>query len=60
MMDKVVQILNLGRGSRLQAAEIAIVVALGLASGLLLGYIVMGTAHAMFDIGAEEHYRHST
>jgi hypothetical protein len=57
-MDKVVKSLNLGRGSKLKAAEVAIVLALGLAAGLLLGYIVMGTAHAIFDIGAEEHYKH--
>lgn len=57
-MDKVVKSLHLGHGSQLKAAQIAIVLGIGLAAGLLLGYVVMGTAHAIFDIGAEEHYRH--
>lgn len=43
---------------RLKRTELAIVIGLGLAVGLFLGYILMGTAHAIFDIGAEEHYRH--
>jgi hypothetical protein len=42
---------KLGRGLKLKPAEIALVLFLGLVVGLFLGYIVMGTAHAMFDIG---------
>lgn len=48
----------MGRGLKLKRSEIAIVLALGVAVGLLLGYCLMGTAHAIFDIGAEEHYKH--
>lgn len=39
--------------------ELGIVVALGLVVGLVLGYVLMGTAHAIFEIGAEEHYKHT-
>jgi hypothetical protein len=42
---------KLGRGVKLRPAEIALVLFLGLVVGLFLGYILMGTAHAMFDIG---------
>lgn len=47
-----------GRGIRLRRSEVAIVIGIGLAVGLFLGYILMGTAHAIFDIGAEEHFQH--
>lgn len=49
--------LGLGRGPRLRPLEVAAVLFAGLLAGLLLGYTIMGTAHAVFDIGAEEHYR---
>jgi hypothetical protein len=42
---------KIGRGVKLRPAEIALVLFLGLLVGLFLGYILMGTAHAMFDIG---------
>lgn len=42
---------KLGRGVKLRPAEIALVLFMGLVVGLFLGYILMGTAHAMFDIG---------
>lgn len=46
-----------GRDIRVKRTEVILVIGLGLAVGLFLGYILMGTAHAMFDIGAEEHYQ---
>ncbi|KAF8072913.1 hypothetical protein HT031_000573 [Scenedesmus sp. PABB004] len=58
-MEKGLPLLSsVARGLRLKPAEAALVLGVGLVCGLVLGYIVMGTAHAMFDIGAEEHYRH--
>lgn len=56
-MDKV-HMLRFAQGPKLKRTEVAMVIGFGLAVGLVLGYILMGTAHAIFDIGAQEHYQH--
>jgi len=38
--------------------QIGIVLVVGVVIGLIAGYVLMGTAHAVFEIGAEEHYQH--
>lgn len=49
--------LQLG-GRPVKPVELAVVVTMGLVMGLLIGYILMGTAHAIFEIGTDEHYKH--
>ena len=50
--------MQLGRG-KVKTVELAIVVTLGVVVGLAVGYILMGTAHAIFEIGAADHYVHA-
>lgn len=50
MIDKQ-KLFSIGRGLKLKPAEIAVVLFMGLVVGLFVGYLIMGTAHAMFDIG---------
>jgi hypothetical protein len=49
-----------GRGGRVTAAEVAAALVLGVAAGLVAGYVLMGTAHAILEIGADAslHYKH--
>jgi len=51
----------LGRGgARISPLQLAIVLVLGIAAGLVVGYVLMGTAHAILEIGADRdrHYKH--
>jgi hypothetical protein len=52
-----------GRGAaavRVAPLQLAILLALGIAAGLVMGYVLMGTAHAIMEIGADrdKHYKH--
>lgn len=49
-------------GARAPLPQLAAAVALGLAVGLVAGYILMGTAHAILEIGADRgtHYQHAS
>lgn len=40
--------------------ELGVVLVLGVAAGLIIGYVLMGTAHAIMEVGADSdrHYKH--
>ena len=44
---------------KVKSVEIIVVLTFGLFVGLVLGYMIMGTAHAILEIGAEEHFKHT-
>lgn len=48
-------------GGRASLLQLAAALLLGVAAGLVAGYMLMGTAHAVLEIGAgsERHYKHS-
>lgn len=50
--------LKLSGRKPVKKAELLIVCFFGLVVGCVLGYILMGTAHAVLEIGAEEHFQH--
>jgi hypothetical protein len=51
--------MHTGRGKDVKPVEIGVVITMGLLVGLMVGYVLMGTAHAIMEIGFEEHYKHS-
>jgi hypothetical protein len=49
------------RGGRATPLQLLAMLALGVAAGLVVGYVLMGTAHAIMEVGAdrEDHYKHA-
>ena len=49
-----------GRGGRVTPLELGVMLVLGVLAGLVAGYMLMGTAHAILEIGADsnKHYKH--
>lgn len=47
-------------GARAPLPQLAAALLLGLLAGLVAGYILMGTAHAIMEIGADrdQHFKH--
>lgn len=43
---------------RFRNRDILLVLAAGVVVGLFIGYVVMGTAHAIMEIGVDHHYEH--
>lgn len=41
------------RSGRITPVELITVLVLGVAAGLVVGYVLMGTAHAIMEIGAD-------
>lgn len=48
------------RGGRVSPLELGVVLLMGVLAGLVAGYMLMGTAHAILEIGADSarHYKH--
>lgn len=60
MITRLQQLLFGGaRAGRVGAAQLLAALLLGVAAGLVAGYVLMGTAHAIMEIGADSHYKHS-
>lgn len=49
------------RGGRVTLIQVVVVLVLGVVGGLIAGYVLMGTAHAILEIGADrdKHYKHT-
>lgn len=49
------------RAGRVAPLQLLLVLLLGVAAGLVAGYVLMGTAHAIMEIGADSdrHYKHA-